>query len=105
MIIHQLFPTAVLFERVGRDFTDQEKAVFEEEKQNVFANDGNKTSKDNYILERPELVNLKEIINGALDSYMNSIEMPKSDVKLRITQSWINYTEKGEYHHKHFQLP
>ena len=26
---------------------------------------------------------------------------PKNDVTLRITQSWLNWTEPGEYHHKH----
>jgi uncharacterized protein (TIGR02466 family) len=32
---------------------------------------------------------------------MNNVEMPKNDIRAKITQSWINYTEKGEYHHKH----
>ena len=26
---------------------------------------------------------------------------PQDNVKLEITQSWINYTKTGQYHHKH----
>lgn len=26
---------------------------------------------------------------------------PKNDVRLRITQSWLNWTKPGQYHHKH----
>ena len=26
---------------------------------------------------------------------------PKNDVRLKITQSWLNWTKPGEYHHKH----
>jgi uncharacterized protein (TIGR02466 family) len=101
MIIHSVFPTAVLFEKIGRDFTDQEKAIFEEEKKNTVFNTGNRSSKNNYILEKPELASLKEIVTNALNLYMSNIESPKNDIKLRITQSWLNYTEKGEHHHQH----
>ncbi len=26
---------------------------------------------------------------------------PKNDVRLRITQSWLNWTKPGQFHHKH----
>jgi len=36
-----------------------------------------------------------------LSDYLKEIYAPKNDVTLRFTQSWANYTEPGQYHHKH----
>jgi uncharacterized protein (TIGR02466 family) len=33
--------------------------------------------------------------------YFKAIHAPKFDVSLYLTQSWANYTEAGQYHHKH----
>ena len=33
--------------------------------------------------------------------YLDTIICPKNNVELYITQSWLNYTESDQYHHKH----
>jgi uncharacterized protein (TIGR02466 family) len=62
---------------------------------------GNTTSKDRLILDNPRFKNLKEFIQSSLDEYLDEVYKPDFDVKLRITQSWFNYTEPGQFHHKH----
>ena len=62
---------------------------------------GNTTSVDNYILEAKKLTDIRTFIEASLNEYFKSVYAPKNDVKLRITQSWCNYTEPGQFHHKH----
>ena len=37
----------------------------------------------------------------AMLEYFKTVHEPKDDVSLYITQSWANYTDPGQYHHKH----
>jgi uncharacterized protein (TIGR02466 family) len=62
---------------------------------------GNVTSTDNTILRNRSMTKLRDFIESSVSEYFKSIYSPKHDVSLRVTQSWINYTEPGQYHHKH----
>lgn len=62
---------------------------------------GNTTSVDNTILERKELLSLKKIIFEKVLEYFQQVYVPKYEVSLRITQSWVNFTHHGQHHHKH----
>lgn len=99
MIIHNLFPTSVGKFELGRKFTEEELEFIN--KQPITANSGNTTSSDNYLFKSPEMGSIVEFVDKCLDEYFQETVKPKEDVKLRITQSWSNYTKPGEYHHKH----
>lgn len=60
----------------------------------------NGSSTDRYILNLPELENLKNYIQSYIDYYWNNVIEAK-DSNLYITQSWTNYTKTGENHHHH----
>lgn len=62
-------------------------------------NDGNTSSVDKYILKK--LPDLTTFIEKSLHTYLMSTINPKNDTHLRITQSWLNWTKPGQYHHKH----
>jgi len=62
-------------------------------------NQGNTSSVDNYVLKK--LPDLTTFIEKSLHTYLMSTIAPKNDVRLRITQSWLNWTKPGQYHHKH----
>lgn len=98
-----LFPTPVMFNHLGRDFTQAEldfiKSHGEEGKTN--RNIGNVVSNNNYILEEPEMANLKKFVTEQLNEYVKRVYKPKYPAEAFITQSWLNYTKKGEFHHKH----
>jgi uncharacterized protein (TIGR02466 family) len=99
MIVNNLFPTAVAGCELGRDLSESELECFLglEEVQNQ----GNTTSADNYVLNKPELHSLTEFFNNSLQEYFNAVYTPKYDANLCITQSWVNYTKPGQFHHKH----
>jgi uncharacterized protein (TIGR02466 family) len=99
MSIINLFPKAVGSYHLGRDLTATEIKFIKD--QTTVPNTGNTTSADNYILESKKLKSIKKFIEESLDEYFQSIYAPKNSVGLRITQSWCNYTEPGQYHHKH----
>ena len=65
-------------------------------------NTGNKTSINTYVLEDVQLVSIKNFIQAELIQYVADIMSPVANsVQLRITQSWINWSSPGEYHHRH----
>lgn len=99
MGLHNLFPTPVGLYALGRDLTTQELSFLK--KQETRSNSGNTTSADNTILKAKELTKLRDFIETSVSDYFKTVYNPKHNVNLKITQSWTNYTEKGQYHHKH----
>lgn len=99
MIVNNLFPTPVAKFELGRDLSGVEREhLFNLETR---SNQGNATSVDNNVLNKPELNSLTEFLDDALQEYFNTVYSPKTDAELRITQSWVNYTKPGQFHHKH----
>jgi len=97
--IYNVFPTAVGKFSLGRDFTEKELKYIKELE--TRPNQGNVTSKDNNLFDRKELKDLAKFCQESVDSYLKEIYAPKNDVTLRFTQSWANYTNPGQFHHKH----
>ena len=99
MITYNLFPTAVAKFELGREFTAEEMSFVAE--QPTHKNMGNTTSDDRYVLRHDTMSNLKEFVEKGVAEYLQSIYAPKHEVSLRVTQSWLNFTEPGQFHHKH----
>jgi uncharacterized protein (TIGR02466 family) len=99
MNVHNLFPLPVGFFRLGRDLTKTElEFILGQDKH---ANQGNTTSNNRTILKNKELTDIRDFIEDAILEYFKTVHDPKSDVALYVTQSWANYTDPGQYHHKH----
>lgn len=64
-------------------------------------NEGNTTSEDKYLLKQKKLLNLRQFIEKSLHEYFMATFCPKNDTHLKITQSWLNWTKPGQFHHKH----
>jgi uncharacterized protein (TIGR02466 family) len=99
MAIENLFPQPVGIYKLDRNLTEKEIEFIKG--QQTRPNAGNVTSKDNFILRRKTMTKLRDFIESNLTDYFHTIYNPKHKVSLRITQSWCNYTEPGQYHHKH----
>ena len=99
MNIYNVFPTAVGKFSLGRDFTEKELKYIKDLE--TRPNQGNTTSKDNNLFDRKEMKDLAKFCQESVASYLKEIYAPKHDVTLRFTQSWANYTEPGQFHHKH----
>lgn len=97
-----LFPTPIYITKMNRGFTKQELKFVENQKKQCSKNEGNFITNENYILNKKEFKNIKKFLDQCCKEYLEKIICPKNDLKLYITQSWLNYTEKNQYHHKHF---
>ena len=97
MRIESLFPTPVGFWNLALN-KDEIDFIRNLEQR---PNQGNTTSKNNYVFREPEMERLGMFVQNCLDEYMKGTYAPKHDVKPYITQSWANYTKAGQFHHKH----
>lgn len=97
--IHNLFPTPVVQIDLNYDFTEDQLLFIK--KQPVRPNYGNSTSKNNYILNEPELWELKQLLLSSAQDFIDELYKPKYDIETYITQSWFNYNSSTDFHHKH----
>lgn len=96
-----MFPTSVLLNNIGREFTKDELDCILDYKEEVRENTGNITTNDVFVLEKERLSNIKMLVEEALNDYLHQVYEPINDLKLKSTISWLNFTEKNQYHHKH----
>jgi len=94
-----LFPTPVLFTNIERTFTAAEWDVFNA--QEFRKNSGNQIGTNTYVLDHPALKNLRDEIWSVCNNFFQDVYKPLPSVELYITQSWLNKTKQGEYHHTH----
>jgi uncharacterized protein (TIGR02466 family) len=95
-----LFPLPIVTSNIGRPFTDAELACVQEHKSRTYTNAGNTTSLNSYILES-EFPDVKEYILEAIKHYGDTVLSIPDNNELYITQSWLNFTEPGQFHHSH----
>ena len=99
--INGVFPTPVYISKLDRNITTKELSFIDKTKLDTFNNEGNKTSNDNYILNHKEFKNLKKELDLRVQDYFDKVILPANNIIPYITQSWLNYTETNQYHHKH----
>jgi uncharacterized protein (TIGR02466 family) len=99
--INGIFPTPIYISKIDRDITSKELLFIDKTKLDIYNNEGNKTSNDNYILNHKAFKNLKEDLDLRVKDYFDKIISPANNITPYITQSWLNYTETNQYHHKH----
>lgn len=97
--IHNLFPTPVAFFKYNKELTTKQLDFFLNQEKRT--NMGNTNSANQKILNNPKVKDIASFIQVSVDQYFEEVWKPKHDTSLRITQSWLNYTDPGQFHHKH----
>jgi uncharacterized protein (TIGR02466 family) len=100
-IIKCIFPTPLYKSSLERELTEKEIDFIKKIQNKLVLNKGNKTSIDNFILNNKILKKLKKDIYNKVEDYFNRVIIPNNNIKPYITQSWVNITDEGGYHHKH----
>ena len=102
----QLFPTPVLIAPYPLDYSKELEWIKNADcrKENKGGDAGNvihynRQSEDTFVLDKPELANIRAFIEAKLAKFVK--EIMASDDQLVITQSWLNKAKKGESHHEH----
>ena len=96
--IMDLFPTPLYINNINVPLINQQKNYLLNLPK--ILNMGNLRSESGYIFEYPLFAELKKTINDHIKEYVN-IVYPNSNIDVYITQSWANFTEPNQYHHKH----
>jgi uncharacterized protein (TIGR02466 family) len=96
--IIDLFPTPLYINNIYAPLINQQKDYLLNLPK--ILNEGNLRSESGYIFEDSLFTELKKTINQHIKEYVNII-YPNSNINVYITQSWANYTEPNQYHHKH----
>ena len=100
--IARLFSTPVFQSPETYKFNKSELEFIDKQRENAIINQsGNLFSKNNYVLESPEMKNLKEFCNNNLFIFFYDSFKVKKDIEIYITQSWINFNQKNTSHHRH----
>ena len=99
--IISLFPTPIYMSKLNRELTTEEILFINENKLNSHNNEGNIGSNNNYILNNKIFKCLKEELNLIIKDYFDKIICSFNDITPYITQSWLNFTDINQYHHKH----
>ena len=103
----QLFAIPVNITKYGNDYTNEMKFIHNAECEGTKDTDRNlygkkntnRQSLDNFILDNPELENIRKWIHLKINEYARNVMGSKSEMV--ITQSWLNKNAKGESHHEH----
>jgi uncharacterized protein (TIGR02466 family) len=99
--INGIFPTPIYISKVERKLTPLELKFVDKNKKDFYKNDGNITSNNNYILNEKPFADIKKELNLRVQDYFDKVISPANNITPYITQSWLNYTETNQYHHKH----
>jgi uncharacterized protein (TIGR02466 family) len=99
--INGIFPTPIYTSKLNRELNKEELSFIDNTKLDVYKNEGNTTSKNNYILNNKSFKNLKNELDLRIQDYFDKIICPANNITPYITQSWLNYTETNQFHHKH----
>ena len=99
--INSIFPTPIYISKLDRKLTNTELSFINKIKLDVVNNEGNKASKNNYILNEKPFANIKKELDLRVQDYFDKVISPANNITPYITQSWLNYTETNQYHHKH----
>jgi uncharacterized protein (TIGR02466 family) len=99
--INSIFPTPIYISKLNRNFTPLELKFVDKSKKNFTKNDGNITSKNNYILNEKPFENIKKELDLRVKDYFKKVISSTEKITPYITQSWLNYTETNQFHHKH----
>jgi len=98
--ITEIFKDPIYKSNLNRPFSNKEKLTFKNCSKNLVLNIGNNTSKNKFILNEKPLLKLKKELEIHLNNFIKDILRYK-DISIYITQSWLNITEKNQYHHPH----
>ncbi len=98
--VHSLFPTPIA--QSHRDLTSKELEFLEKEysKERKF-NSTNELSKDNRILDKHEMNDLRIDLTAMINNYLYSVWQPANEIRAYITASWLCFNKTGDSHNKH----
>ena len=105
--IEGIFQTPIYRTTITQDFSKKQLSFIDNNKlqsqneKTTRNKSGNITSSNKNILDQPVFKNIKQELELIIEDYVEKIIVPSNNITPYITQSWLNYTEPGQFHHTH----
>ena len=97
-----IFPTPVYVVKRDTNLSPkEEKEIRKIVNEGMYKSTGNATSNNSDIFNG-KLKNIKQFCEQQLNVYVKELIVPKEELDFFITQSWLNITKPGEWHHPHW---
>lgn len=100
--IFSIFPTPIYKTNFNSKISKKQTNTIKKLQKISVKNSLNKITEYNKVLDLKEFKNLKRFIELHLQNFFKCYVSPKNNVKIYITESWLNFTNKGEKHHRHY---
>jgi hypothetical protein len=97
MNLELLFPTPVAFFDLGFELSEKERSFLLNQERRP--NEGNQSSVNNYLLREPQVERIATAVEACVKEYAQDVW--HAEIDPFVTQSWLNWTKPGQYHHKH----
>ena len=104
MSILPMFPIPLGCNTIDKALNKKIRECIKNKKYNFIKNGGggdNSITTDFNVLDSDEFSEVKQVLTDSVNEYFTNITTPGRDVKLYITNSWMNLNENGESHHFH----
>lgn len=99
LTVQPLFPVALGMTDIGRLITkDEMDYIYSLE---MGRNSGNLVSVYRRVLDAPAMADIRAFIEFNIERYLRDVMSASPQVRLDITQSWVNVTQTGQFHHHH----
>lgn len=92
--LYPLFPSLVYVKSLTTELVSIDRFEF-------CANHINEIGTRFDLLEQPEFANLKAEVMDCLNEYFYNLMRVDTQTEIYITESWLNKTDPGDYHHRH----
>jgi uncharacterized protein (TIGR02466 family) len=96
-----MFAVPVYRSSLNRAFSAAEMKFFQQELRDSVIAISNYSSKNKNVLKSPQMKSIRTVIQQHLDNYFKIVFNTTNKVELKITQSWLTQTSKGQSHHTH----
>lgn len=100
--IELLFPTPIMVDSLGRTITaDELKFIQDNIVETISTGSTGQYSRNDHILDSPELNNIKNIVVAQVQSYIDTVHKPMYKLTPYLTQSWILVSDQNDNHQPH----
>jgi uncharacterized protein (TIGR02466 family) len=96
-----IFPTPIYSSKLNRPLSEEELSFIDKIKLNTHKALGNTISDNKNVLENEVFKKLKDDLYLRVKDYFDKVISSSNNITPYITQSWLNYTETNQFHHKH----
>jgi uncharacterized protein (TIGR02466 family) len=96
-----MFAVPLYRSALKRSFTEEEIRFFQSELRDPVLSISNSSSKNKNILSAEIMQDIRAVLQENLDNFFKIVFNTSNDVQLKITQSWLTSSVKGQSHHAH----